>query len=63
MLFRRRKGWEIAEKEAIPERIFFGRRDFLKAAVAFPLSGRLGALCTRRFVFRSHPSLLARPAQ
>lgn len=41
MLFHRRKGWEIAEKEATPERIFFGRRDFLKAAVAFPLSAGL----------------------
>ncbi|HUI20238.1 MAG TPA: protein-methionine-sulfoxide reductase catalytic subunit MsrP [Methylocella sp.] len=32
MLIRRRKGWEIAEREATPEHLFFKRREILKAA-------------------------------
>ncbi|HTV33386.1 MAG TPA: protein-methionine-sulfoxide reductase catalytic subunit MsrP [Methylocella sp.] len=44
MLIRRRKGWEIADREATPEEIFFKRRAFLKGAAAFPLAAGLAPM-------------------
>ncbi|PNG26349.1 protein-methionine-sulfoxide reductase catalytic subunit MsrP [Methylocella silvestris] len=34
MFYHRRKGWEIPEREATPEALFFARRSLLKAGVA-----------------------------
>lgn len=45
MMIRRRKGWEIRESEATPERVFWARRGMLKGAAATALlaAGGLGA--------------------
>ena len=34
MLVRRRRGWELPEREATPEAMFLGRRELIKAAAA-----------------------------
>jgi len=43
MLIRRRKGWEISERHATPEHLFFARRTVLKGAAATAVAGVLGA--------------------
>jgi methionine sulfoxide reductase catalytic subunit len=48
MLIRRRRGWEIPDREATPEALFMDRRRFLEGATA--LGGLLvGAACDRGF--------------
>jgi len=43
MLIRRRKGWEISERHATPEHLFFERRTVLKGAAAIAALGAFGA--------------------
>lgn len=41
MLIKRKKGWEIPEREATPEHIYMGRRSFLKALGGYSLGAGL----------------------
>ncbi|WP_026607948.1 protein-methionine-sulfoxide reductase catalytic subunit MsrP [Methylocapsa acidiphila] len=46
MVIRRSKGWEIPERHATPEHVFFARRTVLKGVAAASAVGVLGALPT-----------------
>ncbi len=43
MLIRRRKGWEISERQATPEAVFLGRRTMLKGGAAMAAAAAFGA--------------------
>jgi methionine sulfoxide reductase catalytic subunit len=43
MLIKRRKGWEIPEREATPESVFFNRRELIGGSLAFAGVARFGA--------------------
>ncbi len=43
MLIKRRKGWEIPEREATPESIFFNRRELIGGSLALAGVARFGA--------------------
>ena len=59
MLIRRRKGWEIAERDATPEHIFLNRRTFLAAGAAAAGAAAVGSAAFAGAAFTSTDAFAA----